>query len=136
MIYKPYGKTGKMVSALGFGGMRFKDDCSIEEGAEIVRYANSLGINYFDTAPNYCKDRSEDIFGEAFKNMPGEFYVSTKSSLGSEPDADSVRRRIENSLKRLGIDIICGVLWTLITIKKLWPKVVLIGALLKLRRKA
>lgn len=104
MIYKPYGKTGKMVSALGFGGMRFKDDCSIEEGAEIVRYANSLGINYFDTAPNYCKDRSEDIFGEAFKNMPGEFYVSTKSSLGSEPDSDSVRRRIENSLKRLGID--------------------------------
>ncbi len=24
MQYKPYGKTGKMVSAIGFGGMRFK----------------------------------------------------------------------------------------------------------------
>lgn len=113
MIYKPYGKTGKTVSALGFGGMRFKDDCSIEERAKIIRYANNLGVNYFDTAPNYCNDRSEDIFGETFKNMPREFYVSTKSSLGSEPDEDSVRCRIENSLKSLVLTkltfIICGV---------------------------
>lgn len=104
MIYKPYGKTGKRVSAIGFGGMRFQDDCSIEEGAEIVRYANELGINYFDTAPNYCNDRSEDIFGEAFKKMPNDFYVSTKSSIGNEPTADDVRRRLEKSLKRLGVE--------------------------------
>lgn len=104
MIYKPYGKTGKMVSAIGFGGMRFADDCSIEEGAEVVRHASRLGINYFDTAPFYCNDRSEAIFGEAFKNMPNDFYVSTKSSIGNEPDADAVRRRIENSLKRLGVN--------------------------------
>ncbi|MHC1747823.1 MAG: aldo/keto reductase [Cellulosilyticaceae bacterium] len=104
MIYKPYGKTGKMVSAIGFGGMRFKDNCSIEDGAEIVRYANQQGINYFDTAPFYCNDRSEDIFGEAFKSMPNQFYVSTKSGIGNEPDGDAVRRRIENSLKRLGVD--------------------------------
>lgn len=104
MIYKPYGKTGKKVSAIGFGGMRFPDNCSIEEGAEIVRYANELGINYFDTAPSYCKDRSEDIFGEAFKNMPNDFYVSTKSSITSDPTGDDVRRRLENSLKRMGLE--------------------------------
>lgn len=104
MIYKPYGKTGKKVSAIGFGGMRFPDTCSIEEGAEIVRYANELGINYFDTAPNYCLDRSEDIFGEAFKNMPNDFYVSTKSSISADPTADHVRRRLEASLKRMGLE--------------------------------
>lgn len=104
MIYKPYGKTGKKVSAIGFGGMRFPDNCSIEEGAEVVRYANQLGINYFDTAPNYCLDRSEDIFGEAFKNMPNDFYVSTKSSLSADPTADDVRRRLERSLKRMGLE--------------------------------
>lgn len=102
MLYKPYGKTGKLVSALGFGGMRFADDCTLEEGAEVVRHASRLGINYFDTAPSYCNDRSEDIFGEAFKDMPNPFYVSTKSSIGSEPNADAVRSRIEKSLKRLG----------------------------------
>ena len=103
MIYKPYGKTGKKVSAIGFGGMRFPEGCSIEEGAEIVRYASELGINYFDTAPNYCNDTSEDIFGEAFKQMPKDFYVSTKSSISSDPTGDDVRRRLENSLKRMGL---------------------------------
>ena len=104
MIYKPYGKTGKKVSAIGFGGMRFPEGCSIEEGAEIVRYASELGINYFDTAPNYCNDTSEDIFGEAFKQMPKDFYVSTKSSISSDPTGDDVRRRLENSLKRMGLE--------------------------------
>ncbi|MEF9960306.1 MAG: aldo/keto reductase [Niameybacter sp.] len=104
MIYKPYGRTGKQVSAIGFGGMRFSDTCSIEEGAEIVRYANELGINYFDTAPNYCNDRSEDIFGEAFKHMPKDFFVSTKSSITADPTGDDVRRRLERSLKRMGLE--------------------------------
>lgn len=104
MIYKEYGKTGKKVSAIGFGGMRFNENCSIEEGAEIVRHASKLGINYFDTAPGYCHDRSEIIFGEAFKNMPNPYYVSTKSSIGSDPDADAVRRRIDTSLQRLGVE--------------------------------
>jgi aryl-alcohol dehydrogenase-like predicted oxidoreductase len=78
MIYNTYGKTGKKVSAVGFGGMRFDETKSNAENAELVRYANSKGINYFDTAPGYCSDTSEDIFGEAFKDMPGDFYVSTK----------------------------------------------------------
>lgn len=80
MIYKEYGKTGKKVSAVGFGGMRFDISKSKEENAELLRYANSRGINYFDTAPYYCKDQSEDIFGIAFKNMPNDFYVSTKGT--------------------------------------------------------
>ncbi|MHB1484379.1 MAG: aldo/keto reductase [Saccharofermentanales bacterium] len=106
MIYKPYGKTGKLVSALGFGGMRFhKDeyDKDPEICAEIVRYANTKGINYFDTAPYYCDDKSETIFGLAFKNMPGQFYVSTKSMITSDKTADDVRRRCENSIKRMNV---------------------------------
>ena len=63
MIYKPYGNTGKHVSAVGFGGMRFDTSRSNEENAELVRYACGKGINYFDTAPDYCDDQSEDIYG-------------------------------------------------------------------------
>lgn len=106
MIYKPYGKTGKKVSALGFGGMRFrKDEYDKDPGicAEIVRYACSKGINYFDTAPGYCDDKSEVIFGLAFKNMPGQFYVSTKSIINSDKTADDVRKRCENSIKRMNV---------------------------------
>ncbi|WP_105617818.1 aldo/keto reductase [Vallitalea okinawensis] len=103
MIYKEYGRTGKKVSAIGFGGMRFPSHYSIEESAQVVRRASQLGINYFDTAPFYCDDKSEDIMGEAFKDMPNPFYVSTKSGIGNEPDANAVRKRIDKSLKRLGV---------------------------------
>lgn len=102
MEYRPYGKTGKNVSVIGFGGMRFGED--EDYAVEVVRRANALGINYFDTAPSYCNDRSEIIFGKAFKNMPGQFYVSTKSSIHSDATADKVRSRIENSLNRMGVD--------------------------------
>jgi uncharacterized protein len=107
MIYKDYGKTGKKVSAIGFGGMRFrKEDYenSFEEAAKVAIRANELGVNYFDTAPFYCDDKSEEIMGTAFKYMPNPFYVSTKSSYSSEGTADAVRARIDKSLKRLGME--------------------------------
>lgn len=101
MLYRPYGSTGKQVSVIGFGGMRFGED--EDYAVEVVRHANARGINYFDTAPFYCGDRSEGIFGKAFKNMPGEYYVSTKSMIRKEKTADEVRSRIELSLSRLGV---------------------------------
>lgn len=103
MIYKEYGLTGKKLSVIGFGGMRFIKEgttYNIEKCVEVIRTANKLGINYFDTAPYYCDDTSEDIMGYAFKNMPGQFYVSTKSQ---EKSGDLVRKSIERSLKRLGV---------------------------------
>ncbi|MFP4015545.1 MAG: aldo/keto reductase [Halanaerobiales bacterium] len=105
MLYKEYGNTGKKVSALGFGGMRFDvENKSIEENAGLVRKASELGINYFDTAPDYCNSKSELIFGEAFKDMPNSFYVSTKSMVVKDPTADDVRRRLETSLERMGLE--------------------------------
>ncbi|SES87667.1 hypothetical protein SAMN05660297_00815 [Natronincola peptidivorans] len=102
MIYRDYGTTGKKVSAIGFGGMRFGEDD--DYAVEVIRRANALGINYFDTAPFYCDDRSEAIFGKALKKMPASYYIATKSMIHKEPDADAVRGRIEKSLKRLDVD--------------------------------
>jgi aryl-alcohol dehydrogenase-like predicted oxidoreductase len=65
MLYSEYGKTGAKVSAVGFGGMRFDTSRSNEENAQLLLYAQSKGINFFDTAPGYCNDMSEDIFGIA-----------------------------------------------------------------------
>lgn len=104
MLYKEYGKTGKKLSVIGFGGMRFEKqgvDWDLDYNAEMIHRANSLGINYFDTAPiYYCDSRSEDFFGYAFKNMPGEFYVSTKSG---ERNGDELRRQLETSLRRMDV---------------------------------
>ena len=104
MLYKPYGQTGKDVSAIGFGGMRFDNPQDIDSNAEIVLYAHSKGINYFDTAPLYCADKSEEIMGAALKQFKrDEFYVSTKSNKAT---GSILRAELERSLERLNVDYI------------------------------
>ena len=101
MIYREYGKTGKKVSVIGFGGMRFKSDDCVEKAAEIVIRAAELGVNYLDTAPVYCEDRSEDIMGLALRQIKQKVYISTKCG---ENDGEKVRKTLERSLTRLKVD--------------------------------
>lgn len=109
MLYKPYGNTGKQVSAVGFGGMRFDTSRPDDENAQLLPYALDKGINYFDTAPGYCEDKSEDIFGIAIDALTragrrGEFFVSTKGMPEDFSTADKARTAVEKSLKRLKSD--------------------------------
>ncbi|MBP8604961.1 MAG: aldo/keto reductase [Phycisphaerae bacterium] len=109
MIYKTYGKTGLNVSAVGFGGMRFDTARSKEENAALLRYAVDKGINWLDTAPGYCDDQSEDIFGLAIGQMASRrsaFYVSTKGMPENCPTAAKAQEAVEKSLKRLRTDYI------------------------------
>jgi len=101
MEYRQYGRTGKKVSVVGFGAMRFENPDDMDSMAEAVYLAYKLGINYFDTAPAYCKDKSEDIVGMAVRKMtPGTFYVSTKCG---DSDGGRLRASLERSLKRLNV---------------------------------
>jgi len=107
MIYKEYGKTGKKVSAVGFGGMRFDLDQPDKDNADLLVYAYQNGINYFDTAPGYCEDKSEDIFGLAFRQMTDvrdKFFVSTKGMPTTFDTADKAREGVQKSLKRLNVE--------------------------------
>jgi len=102
MIYRTYGKTGRDVSAIGFGGMRFPDPQNVEKNAELVLYAHSKGITYLDTAPFYCEDKSEESMGIALRQMKRDsFTISTKC--GSS-DGEELRTSLERSLERLGVD--------------------------------
>ncbi|MBN1258008.1 MAG: aldo/keto reductase [Planctomycetes bacterium] len=104
MQYTEYGKTGKQVSAVGFGGMRFDMDKSYEENADLLHYARSLGVNYFDTAPGYFNGKSEEIFGVAIKEMTGDYYIATKGSPMVFDTAQKALDGIRISLDRLGMD--------------------------------
>ena len=114
MYYKQYGDTDMKVSAIGFGAMRYDEDDiaagNFEKCAEIALYANSMGINYFDTAPFYCDDKSETVTGIALSQMKrDEVFVTSKtnfSTLGMNPSCDDFRRRLETSLDRLQTDYI------------------------------
>jgi predicted aldo/keto reductase-like oxidoreductase len=108
MNFRPYGKTGKSISVLGFGSSRFrtedlKDEDGLHRCAELVKKANSLGVNFFDVAPLYANGHAERIYGIAFKSMPNPFYVSDKSIITSDRTADDVRRRIDQQLETLGV---------------------------------
>jgi predicted aldo/keto reductase-like oxidoreductase len=106
MIYREYGQTGKKVSLLGFGGMRFENVDDHDECVRMMLTAAEGGINYFDTAPGYFETRSETVFGKAFaemrkRNLP--FFAASKTFQSTE---DGIRREIDEQLKRLNISTI------------------------------
>jgi predicted aldo/keto reductase-like oxidoreductase len=103
MLYKPYGTTGKQLSAIGFGGMRLPNPQHHAEGMAVLHAARRAGITYFDTAPYYCDDQSEAIFGEALRSMPPSPLPLYTSSKCSQPGASEFRRGLEQSLARLGL---------------------------------
>ncbi|OGV49987.1 MAG: hypothetical protein A2X49_04725 [Lentisphaerae bacterium GWF2_52_8] len=103
MLYRKYGSTEINVSALGMGGMRFRNQENVDECASLVKAAYDGGINYFDTASGYGK--SEELFGAAFRDMlktrrEKPFYIATKTFAESP---EGVRKDIEISLSRLGL---------------------------------
>ena len=92
MTYRRNPKTGEQVSLLGYGCMRwpFISGQDGELSAEIidqqavnelVDYALAHGVNYFDTAPFYCRALSEKATGIALGRHPrGSYYIATKMS--------------------------------------------------------
>jgi aryl-alcohol dehydrogenase-like predicted oxidoreductase len=102
------GKTGAMVSCIGFGsGTRF---CSIEseEAAQaLLERAFTFGVNYFDTAGSYTRrgiERlSEKRLGEFSKKRRKEIFLATKID---PRDRDGALRSVETSLKFLQTDYV------------------------------
>ena len=106
MIYREYGKTGKKVSLLGFGGMRFGSIDDRAASVEMMVEAARAGITYFDTAPGYFGVKSEEVFGEGFRELKARklpFYCATKTFKTTEAE---IRKELEAQLKRLGLDAI------------------------------
>ena len=83
MIYREFQDL--QLSALGMGAMRLplidgKDE-NIDEtaAAEMVEYAMSRGINYYDTAWGYHGGNSELVMGKILSGYPRDkFYLASK----------------------------------------------------------
>jgi aryl-alcohol dehydrogenase-like predicted oxidoreductase len=79
-----------------------------------IRRAIEAGINWIDTAPGYGLGHSETVIGHTLKGMTTRPYIFTKCSLVWDEQgvvtnslkADSIRREVEDSLRRLHIDVI------------------------------
>ena len=107
MTYRVQHGSGEKISLLGFGMMRLPDDQAAVN--EMVDYAISHGVNYFDTAPMYMGGRSEVLTGEALSRYPREkYHVATKMSNQNSRSwsFDASKSMYEHSMERLKVDYI------------------------------
>jgi aryl-alcohol dehydrogenase-like predicted oxidoreductase len=114
------GRTGVMVSRLilgcgGFGGFGSDHDLvgrgeSDEQAAAIMDAAWQAGIDTFDTADAYAGGRSELAIGKWIRSRGERPTLTTKTFHPMTPGADRglaparIRRQVESSLERLGVD--------------------------------
>ena len=109
MQYRHYGKLGYDVSLLGMGCMRLprQSDGAVDREAayEMIRYAVDNGVNYFDTAFGYHSRTSEEVLGEALEGeRRKKSIIATKQPFGEMKDQATIRRNLENTLKKLRTD--------------------------------
>jgi aryl-alcohol dehydrogenase-like predicted oxidoreductase len=121
MQTRKLGNSDLRITAVGLGtwaiggpwqfGWGPQDDN--EAIAAIVR-AIDLGINWIDTAPIYGCGHSEELVGRALKQIKSRPVIATKCSLLWNDKrekvgclkAESIRKECEDSLRRLGVDVI------------------------------
>ncbi|MGQ4517033.1 aldo/keto reductase [Streptomyces sp. DW26H14] len=131
---EPFGRSRVPVTALGFGAATLGGlfaPMSDEEAHAALQAAWDAGVRYFDTAPHYGVGLSEERVGRFLADKPRDAYVlSTKvgrllvPGTGAPEDvqgvdgfhgtpnrvrlrdysADGVRRSLDESLARLGLD--------------------------------
>jgi len=94
------GKTGLMVSRIGFGGIPIQTP-SEKEAIGLVRDSLDRGVNYIDTSRVYTN--SEERIGKAIAGRRDEVIVATKS-VGRT--ADAITADLDQSLKNLQTDYI------------------------------
>ena len=116
MKYKPYIKDSIPVSVIGLGAWQLGYNSgwlsmSEKEALELVEKSLELGVNFFDTAPNYGNGSSEERLGKALKNIDrSKVVINTKFGHtvlgGTNYNSDYIRTSLEGSLKRLQIDYV------------------------------
>jgi methylglyoxal reductase len=128
MKYRPLGQSGIDASVVAFGawaiGGWFWGGNDEKDSIRAIHAALDAGMNFIDTAPAYGLGRSEEIVGKAIAGRRDDVVLATKCGLVWHTDAgehffdeygkrvhrflgaDSIRYEVEQSLRRLGTDVI------------------------------
>ena len=122
MQKRKLGWTDLELTAMGMGSYALGGaDWAFGWGAQddadsIATYqrAVELGVNWIDTAAAYGLGHAEEVLGRALKGMSSKPYVATKcglvwdqqGELGKALTKETVRAEVEDSLRRLGVDVI------------------------------
>ena len=120
MQERELGRSGLRTSSIGLGCMgisfSYATHLSREEGVALIRAALERGVTFFDTAEVYGPFVNEEVVGEALHPFRERVVIATKFGFDIDPGTgqnrgvssrpDRIRRAVDGSLKRLGIDTI------------------------------
>lgn len=122
MKKRPLGHSDLQITPVGFGAWAVGGDWQFGWGAQedadsiaAIRRALELGVNWIDTAAVYGLGRSEEVVARALADWSGPRpYVFTKcgmiwdakGEISYSLKAASIRRELENSLRRLRVETI------------------------------
>jgi aryl-alcohol dehydrogenase-like predicted oxidoreductase len=107
-----------VVSSIGLGCMgmsEFYGEGDDAESMNVIHRAIDLGVTFFDTADMYGVGRNETLLGKALKVKRDGVVVATKfgnvrgpngERLGINGRPDYVKKACDDSLTRLGIEVI------------------------------
>ena len=102
MIYRPMGRTGERISAIGLGGYHIGSVREEEESIRLMRRAIDRGITFMDNCWDYHDGKSEVWMGKALRDGYRE-KVFLMSKIDGQTKA-AAARQIDESLKRLQTD--------------------------------
>ena len=120
MQARELGRSDLEVSDIGLGCMGISQSygtrLSKEDGVKLIRVAVDRGVTFFDTAEVYGPFDNEEVVGEALRPFRDRVVIATKFGFDIDPDTrenrgvtsrpERIRRAVEGSLKRLGIETI------------------------------
>lgn len=117
MKYRRLGRNGPQVSTISMGRgatpVQFDTPLEAEFNAAIHR-ALDLGVNFFDSSDAYWGTRHEVLLSRALKGRRNDVFIATKFGNIDLPDGrkgtngrpEYVHQRCDDSLKRMGLDVI------------------------------
>jgi len=98
MLQRPYGKTKKMLSVIGFAGIIVMNETQ-SDAYRFVAEALDQGINYFDVAPSYGD--AQDKLGPALAGHRQDVFLACKTEKRTRKEAEEA---LNHSLKTLQTD--------------------------------
>lgn len=119
MIYRRMGHSGLRLSAFSLGSwVTYHTQVDVKSAVEMMACAFDAGVNFFDNAEAYAAGHSEEVMGQALRQLKWprlNYIVSSKYFWGLGREGEAVNRKdtlnrkylmqaVDGSLQRMGLE--------------------------------